>query len=62
MATMATEMLATWEVAIVTVMAVMTSVMGAVITATVEGTAGDGAGEKGVVAAVDGAFSLIRGS
>ncbi len=62
MATMTTEMQATRAMAMVTMMATMTSVMGVVITATVEGTAGDGAGEKGVVAAVDGAFSLIRGS
>ena len=59
---MTTEMQATRVVAMVTKMATMTSVTETRIRATVEGTAGDGAGEKGVVAAVDGAFSLIRGS
>ena len=62
MATMTTEMQATRAMAMVTKMATMTSVTETEIMAMVEGTAGDGAGEKGVAAAVDGAFSLIRGS
>ena len=53
MATMTTEMLATRAMAMVTMMATITSVMGAEIMAMVEGTAGDGTGKKGVVAEVD---------
>ena len=53
MATMTTEMLATRAMAMVMMMATMTSVMGAEIMAMVEGTAGDGTGKKGVVAEVD---------